>query len=491
MAKITSESAFEEHIEAVLLKTHGFLPAQQADYDKALCLRPETVISFIRATQTKKWADYCELIGDKAQASRNLLKRIKEVVDKEGTLHALRKGFEIHGGGHFDLCYFEPTNPVAEESRRLYKENLLHLQRQVKFSEKDEKSLDMAMGHNDWDGFAARQAEAKTRGKLLGRGVAHYVESSIGTPVEQTQIHVRGEENRVDLVIGTQPSGQGHETSFAQVAAEWLGLPVEEVTIIVGDTDIVKLGGGSHSGRSMRMAGTVIVKAADILIEKGKRLAEIVLEASASDIEFAEGSFRIKGTDRGIGLYELAREVRGLNDLPEDLAGGLSVIESNEMHTPVFPNGCHICEVEVDEETGVVEIARYASVDDVGRAINPLIVDGQTHGGIVQGAGEALGELCAIDAETGQPLAGSFMDYHMPRADEYPSFRTALNEVPSPTNPLGVKAGGEGGTTPALAVLVNGFVDALRPYGVRDIRMPVTPLKLWQLLEAARAAGKL
>ena len=379
-------------------------------------------------------------------------------------------------------------DPIALRRRNLVREDEMPYRNAVGMvydSGKYEKSLNMAMGHNDWDGFADRQAEAKSRGKLLGRGVAHYVESSIGTPVEQTQIHVRGEENRVDLVIGTQPSGQGHETSFAQVAAEWLGLPVEDVTIIVGDTDIVKLGGGSHSGRSMRMAGTVIVKAADILIEKGKRLAEEVLEASANDIEFVEGAFRIKGTDRGIGLYELDRETRGRNDLPEDLAGGLSVIESNEMHTPVFPNGCHICEVEVDEETGVVEIARYASVDDVGRAINPLIVDGQTHGGIVQGVGQAMWEECICD-EDGQPLCGSFMDYGMPRADQFPFFTTELNEVPSPTNPLGVKAGGEGGTTPAPAVILNAVVNALRPLGINDIKMPVTPLKVWRAMQAAK-----
>ena len=168
MPKITSESAFEEHIEAVLLKTHGFLPAQQADYDKALCLRPETVISFIRATQTQKWADYCELIGDKAQATRNLLKRIKEVVDKEGTLHALRRGFDIHGGGHFDLCYFEPTNPVAEESRRLYQENLLHVQRQVYFSEADGKSLDMGIFLNGLPIFTI-----ELKNQISGQNVGH------------------------------------------------------------------------------------------------------------------------------------------------------------------------------------------------------------------------------------------------------------------------------------------------------------------------------
>lgn len=348
------------------------------------------------------------------------------------------------------------------------------------------KSMDMVMELADWDGFAARKREAESRGKLLGRGFANYVESSIGTPREQAELHVNAN-GGMNLVIGTQPSGQGHETSFAQVAAEWLGVPVETVTVIVGDTDIVKVGGGSHSGRSMRMAGTVIVKAADELIEKGKRLAAFVLEAANADIDFDAGTFSIVGTDRQITLYDLARAISDRADLPNGLADGLSVIEDNVMEIPVFPNGCHVCEIEIDPDSGAYEVVRYTTIDDVGRAINPLIVDGQTHGGIVQGAGEALGELCAIDPETGQPLAGSFMDYHMPRADEYPSFVTALNEVPSPTNPLGVKAGGEGGTTPALAVLVNGFVDALRPYGVRDIRMPVTPKKIWELIQAGRS----
>ncbi|RZO37210.1 MAG: xanthine dehydrogenase family protein molybdopterin-binding subunit [Rhodospirillaceae bacterium] len=343
------------------------------------------------------------------------------------------------------------------------------------------KSMDMCMNLADWDGFAARRKEAEARGMLLGRGFANYVESSIGTPREQAEIHVRSD-GHMDLVIGTQPSGQGHETSFSQVAAEWLGVSVETVTVIVGDTDVVKVGGGSHSGRSMRMAGTVIVKAAEALIQKGKKLAALVFEAAETDIDFRDGVFAITGTDREIPIYELARALEGRSDLPDDLSDGLSVIEDNIMETPVFPNGCHICEIEIDPGSGAYDVVRYTTVDDVGLAINPLIVDGQTHGGIVQGAGEALGELCAMDPESGQPLAGSFMDYHMPRADEYPSFRTALNEVPSPTNPLGVKAGGEGGTTPALAVLVNGFVDALRPYGVRDIRMPITPRKVWELI---------
>ena len=339
-----------------------------------------------------------------------------------------------------------------------------------------ETAMDKAMALADWDGFPARRAAALARGNWLGRGMGHYVESSIGAPIEQSQIRFSDDFDEIQVVIGTQPSGQGHETSFAQVAAEWLGVSIERVRIVLGDTNIVKVGGGSHSGRSMRMAGTVIVKAADVLIEKGKRLASDILEAAETDIEFSDGRFFVTGTDRGLSIFELAAQA------PKDAP--LSVVESNEMHTPVFPNGCHVCEIEVDPETGLLEIQRYTAIDDVGRAINPLIVDGQTHGGIVQGVGQAMWEQCVFD-KSGQPLCGSFMDYAMPRAHHFPSFRTELHEVPSPTNPLGVKAGGEGGTTPALAVIVNAVVDAFRPQGgdeatLRDLTMPLTPEKIWR-----------
>jgi len=343
------------------------------------------------------------------------------------------------------------------------------------------KSLNMAIELNDWDNFDARKVEARKRGKLLGRGIAHYVESSIGTPVEQAELHICPKKNRLDLVIGTQPSGQGHETSFAQVASEWLGLPIEKVNVIVGDTDVVKVGGGSHSGRSMRMAGTVIVKASETLIEKGKKIAGHVFEASREDIEFHCGVFSVVGTDRKLDWFGLAVEA-DKSGFPDELNDGLFVVEDNEMHTPVFPNGCHICEIEIDEETGAPQIVRYIAIDDVGRAINPLIVDGQTHGGIVQGVGQAMWEECVFD-NNGQPLSGSFMDYGMPRADHFPYFLTALNEVPSPTNPLGVKAGGEGGTTPAPAVITNAVINALQDYEVEHLKMPLTPLKIWQAIQ--------
>jgi len=337
-------------------------------------------------------------------------------------------------------------------------------------------NMAIAMTAADWDGRDVRRKDAADRGKLLGVGFANYVESSIGTPVEQTEIYIRPE-GHVEVVIGTQPSGQGHETSFAQVAAEWLGLPVSDVRIVMGDTDVVKVGGGSHSGRSMRMAGTVIVMAADELIEEGKEVAAEVLEASVSDIEFQDGAFQVTGTDRSVGWYELAQK----SD-----PGRLSIIKSNEMHTPVFPNGTHICEVEIDPETGGIELTRYTAVDDVGRAINPMIVHGQTHGAIVQGLGQAMVEACVLDPETGQTLSGTLMDYGMLRAGDVPAFQVELNEVPSPTNPLGIKAGGEGGTTGSPAAFTNAIVNALKGYGVTHIEMPATPQRVWRAIQNAK-----
>ncbi len=351
-----------------------------------------------------------------------------------------------------------------------------------------EENMDWAMEIADWKGFEQRRREALKRGKLLGRGLANYVESSIGAPNEQARITVRPE-GRVDVVIGTQPSGQGHETSFAQVVSDLLCVPVESVKIILGDTDVVKVGGGSHSGRSMRHAATVFSKAATDLIAKGKRIAAIILGSVPDKIEFTDGRFLGRETNRTFDFLELAKEA-AKHDLPQDLAGGVAVVTDNEMHDPVFPNGCATCEVEVDPDTGAVRITRYASVDDVGRCINPLIVHGQTHGAIAQGVGQALWEHCYVEPDSGQPLVGSLMDYGVPRADTVPPFKTEIAEVLSPTNPLGIKAGGEGGTTAAPAVVIGAIVDALRDYGVRNIKMPATPYTIWKTIQDAKAQAK-
>ena len=348
-----------------------------------------------------------------------------------------------------------------------------------------EDNMEIAMRLADWDGFKSRRREAKKRGKLLGLGLANYVESSIGAPKEQTRINVRPD-GRVDVVIGTQPAGQGHETSFAQVIADLIAVPIESVQIILGDTDVVKAGGGTHSGRSMRHAATVFSLAAGELIARGKRATAAVLDTTLDRVDFSDGRFAARESNRSFDFLELAQEMTR-HKMPDDLSAGLAVVTDNEMHDPVFPNGCAICEIEIDPESCDIRLTRYTSVDDVGRCINPLIVDGQTHGAIVQGVGQALWEQCAIDA-SGQPLCGSFMDYGMPRSDRLPSFVTKIVEVLSPTNPLGIKAGGEGGTTAAPAVIVSAIVDALAPYGIEDIKMPVTPYRIWQAIHDRKDA---
>ena len=342
------------------------------------------------------------------------------------------------------------------------------------------ENMDLAMQLADWEGFKARRREAKKRGKLLGLGLANYVESSIGSPKEQTRITVTAG-RKVEVVIGTQPAGQGHETSFAQVVADLIAVPVESVRIILGDTDIVKAGGGTHSGRSMRHAATVFSLAAAELIAKGKRAAAIVFGMPVEHVDFDDGRFSARGSNRSFDFLELAQEMPR-HAMPDELSGGLAVVTDNEMHDPVFPNGCAICEIEVDPDSCDLRLTRYASVDDVGRCINPLIVDGQTHGAIVQGIGQALWEQCVVEAASGQPLCGSFMDYGMPRSDRVPSFATKIVEVLSPTNPLGIKAAGEGGTTAAPAVIVSAVVNALEPYGIDDLTMPVTPFRIWQAI---------
>jgi len=348
-----------------------------------------------------------------------------------------------------------------------------------------QENMAWAMAVADWKGFAARRREARRRGKLLGLGLANYVESSIGAPREQARIKVQPE-GRVDVVIGTQPSGQGHETSFAQVISDLLFVPTESVHIILGDTDVVEVGGGSHSGRSMRHAATVFSRAAVDLITKGKEIAAFLFGTTPDNVSFSDGRFASRDTNRSFDFLELAREA-AQRELPEGLKDGLAVVTDNEMHDPVFPNGTAICEVEIDPETGEMKITRYASVDDVGRCINPLIVHGQTHGAIAQGVGQAMSEQIYLDPDSGQPLTGSLMDYAMPRADTLPAFAVEIAEVLSPTNPLGIKAGGEGGTTAAPAVVISGILDALRPLGVREIAMPATPYAIWSAIQKAKA----
>jgi aerobic carbon-monoxide dehydrogenase large subunit len=347
-----------------------------------------------------------------------------------------------------------------------------------------------ALKLGDWAGFPRRRREAKKRGKCRGIGVANYVDVSTGVPREKAEIVVKPE-GKVELVIGVTSQGQGHETSFAQLVTEWLGVPLDSIHLIAGDTDRVTVGGGAHSGRGMRLGSIVIKKSSDDIIEKATRIAELLLEASAADIEFEAGRFTVKGTNHAVGLFEVARAALERTDLPAELRGPLHAESDQTIAEASFPYGCQVCEVEVDPQTGAVKLVHYAAVDDVGRAVNPLIIHGQVHGGIAQGAGQALMEHAHYDPQSGQMLSGSFMDYAMPRASDLPCYATELSEVPSPPHPLGVRPAGEGGTVPALAVIINAIVDALSEFGVRHVEMPATPERVWQAIREANTRASI
>jgi carbon-monoxide dehydrogenase large subunit len=344
--------------------------------------------------------------------------------------------------------------------------------------------MDRAMELGDWKGFKKRRAAARKRKRLRGIGLCCYLETTSGYPRERADITVHPQ-GKVDVVVGTLSSGQSHETTFAQCVAEWLGVPFESVHVFESDTDIVKEGGGSHSARSMRLAGIVMGNASDAIVEKGRRIAAHMLEAGEDDIAFAAGRFTVKGTDRSVGIFDAAQTAQGDKTLPEDLRGPLAATSDETIRQLGFPYGAHVCEVEIDRETGTLELVRYTAVDDVGRAVNPMIVHGQTHGGAAQGIGQALWELCAYDAQ-GQLLSASFMDYAMPRADTLPAFTTDISEVPTPTNRLGVRGAGEGGTTGALGAVVNAVVDALAEVGVTHIEMPASPERIWRAMQSAQ-----
>ncbi|MGH7355494.1 MAG: xanthine dehydrogenase family protein molybdopterin-binding subunit [Candidatus Rokuibacteriota bacterium] len=340
---------------------------------------------------------------------------------------------------------------------------------------------DRAVALADWAGFEPRRAEARRRGRYRGIGLSNYLELNTGAPRERADITVRPD-GRIDVVVGTLSSGQGHETSFAQLIVEWFAVDLEQVSVITGDTDVAPVGGGSHSGRSMRQAGVVMAKASDAIVERGTRIAAWRLEAAAADIEFAQGRFTVKGTDRAIGLFEIAAAALR-SDAPSELAGPLAGTADETISVPSFPYGCAVCEVEIDPETGVVEIDRYAVVDDVGRVINPMICRGQIEGALAQGIGQALMENVTFDRESGQMLSASFADYAMPRAaDLPPHYELDFIDVPTKTNPLGVKGVGEAGCVGAPPVVMNAILDALRPLGVEHLDMPATSHRVWRAI---------
>jgi carbon-monoxide dehydrogenase large subunit len=339
--------------------------------------------------------------------------------------------------------------------------------------------IDRASEASDWAGFEARKAAAEAKGLLYGRGVASYIEWTGGNAlIEPAKLHVTGD-GRAIVHSATQAMGQGLETSYAQMVSQALSIPIERIEVVQGDTDLVQ-GFGSVGSRSLYIGGSAVAASITDLVEKARPLAAEMLEAATQDLEFADGHFRIAGTDRQITLAEIASKQ------PESR---LFVSSEGKVDGPSWPNGTHVAEVEIDPDTGIVRIARYTTVDDVGVPMNPMLVEGQMHGGIVQGAGQTLYEG-AVYNEDGQLLTATFMDYQMPRAEDFPFFQTELDETsPSKINPLGAKGCGESGTVGATPTVLNAVIDALSPYGIRHLDMPLTPAKVWQAIASHKKAA--
>jgi carbon-monoxide dehydrogenase large subunit len=350
-----------------------------------------------------------------------------------------------------------------------------------------EALLDKAIVVSDWNGYAERVAQSRAKGRLRGRGVSSFLECVGAAPYESTDIRFT-DDGRILLVLATQSQGQGHETSFPQVVSDRLGVDYEKVVATEGDSADVPDGYATVGSRSMIMAGSALANTCDIIIDKGRRGAAHLLEAAEGDIEFKAGEFRVVGTDRRIGLIELAQQVKRMENRPAEVPDTLDSTGDYTAPDMHFPNGCHICEVEIDPDTGKVRIDRYTAVDDVGTVVNPLIVHGQVHGGIAQGVGQALMELGHYDSD-GQMLAASFMDYAMPHAHDLPPIKAEFLPVPSPKNPLGVKGAGECGVTGSLAAVMNAIADVLAQVGApTELDMPATPEKVWRALQRGRTA---
>jgi carbon-monoxide dehydrogenase large subunit len=340
----------------------------------------------------------------------------------------------------------------------------------------------------DWSGYEARQKASAEQGRCRGRGLVYYVDN---TGVFNERMELRFDpDGAVTILAGTLSHGQGHETSYAQMVSDWLGLDMERIGLIQADTDAVAIGRGTYASRSMMIGGSALRAAADEVIERGQRLAAHFLEADTADIVFADGTFTIAGTDRAMSLTEVAQRSFMPVGLPSEFGVGLQGAGGFSPGAPSFPNGCHICEVEIDQETGAVALDRYAVVDDIGRVVNPLLAQGQIMGGVAQGAGQALGEAIVYEEDSGQMLTGSLMDYALPRAEDLPAIAVDFSPVPSPSNPLGIKGVGEGGAVAATPTVINAILDALSPLGVADLPMPATPERVWQAIRAAGGSSQ-
>ena len=349
-------------------------------------------------------------------------------------------------------------------------------------------NMDRVLTAADWAGFPARRARAAKQGRLLGIGLANYVETPVGAPHERVAVTVSAE-GFVELITGTQSNGQGHETTFAQVMADQLGVEPTTISLVTGDTTRVASGGGTHSDRTMRIAGALMVEASTAIVAKARAVAAWLLQADSANVVFEDGLFQAAQSNRRLNLFEIAQNIAENAALPVALREPLTAEAKFTGRMPAYPTGSAVCELEVDPQTGAIRFVRYCSIDDAGQPINPLIVHGQTHGGIVQGLGQALLEQVVFAPDTAQVLTGSFVDYAMPRADIFPPFEIELTEHPTKGNPLRVKGGGEGGITPSPAAAINAVIDALSGQGVEHMDMPATPDRVWAVLQAARHSG--
>lgn len=344
-----------------------------------------------------------------------------------------------------------------------------------------EENMDLVAKMADWEGHEARRAEARTRGKLSGIAISQYLETTAGNPTETAEVEV--EDDQVVVRVGTQPMGQGHDTSFMQLVSAKLGVDFEKVLIDTSDSDNLPDGGGSHGSRTSHIGSVAALNSSDEVITKGTLIASEILETASADIEFTNGEFRVAGTDRSVTLFDVAKHARTSTTLPEELQGPLSGTDTHTIENWSYPNGCHVCELEIDADTGVIDIVRYCAVDDVGKVINPMLVAGQVHGGVAQGVGQAILENTVYDPLNGQMITSSFMDYTMPRADDLPMIELDTNEVPCTTNILGVKGAGEAGALVAPPVVIAAIANALRDCGVSHIDMPATPERIWELMQ--------
>nr|MBC8241685.1 molybdopterin-dependent oxidoreductase [Alphaproteobacteria bacterium] len=346
-----------------------------------------------------------------------------------------------------------------------------------------ERNMDQALAMADAPGFEARRVAARANGRLRGLGLANAIEQAAGMFDEAGEIRF-DRQGHATILMGTHSHGQGHETVFRQLLSGKLGLDFEAMRYVQGDTDLVGYGHGTGGSRVSGLGSGALLGAAEKIIDKGRLIAAHSLEAPAVDIEFDDGCFTVAGTDRSLSLAEIAAIAFEPALLPAGMDSGLQGFATFKASAPTFPNACHVAEVEIDPETGVIRILRYVAVDDVGTVMNPALLKGQLHGGIVQGAGQILGEQALWD-DTGQVLTGSFMDYTMPRADDVPCFEIETNSVPSPRNPLGIKGAGEAGTVGAVACLTSAILDALAPLGIRELEMPATSERIWRAIKDA------